>query len=162
MLYTANTKGIGSYTTITLTTNLPPAMYMPNFTGEAIVEIQAPQGVTVLICDEKQQPLSRYWFEAGKSYYIKAISTLPTVVQYTVTIKQRVKYGDVNANGFIDSKDVTLLKRYILHLLPEDAKFYEKPADVNGDGKVNSTDYSLLKRYLLGKITSFPAGVYVE
>jgi endoglucanase len=52
----------------------------------------------------------------------------------------------VDENNTVNSKDVTILKRYIakwpgvtLHL---------GNADVNGDGSVNSKDVTILKRYI--------------
>lgn len=63
-----------------------------------------------------------------------------------VVVESTVCYGDVDENNAINSKDVTILKRYIakwpgvtLHL---------GNADVNGDGSVNSKDVTILKRYI--------------
>ncbi len=54
-------------------------------------------------------------------------------------------YGDVNADGKIDSLDYLLIKRtsFGTYVLDEDEL---KRADVNGDGKTDSSDYLLIKR----------------
>ena len=55
------------------------------------------------------------------------------------------KAGDVNADGEVDIKDVTLLKQY---LAKWNVKLNESNADVTGDGDVNVKDLTLLKQYL--------------
>lgn len=80
-------------------------------------------------------------------------------VNYIVIIKQSnqssIIYGDLNRDGFVDSTDVTLLKRYILRKinLPQDKI---EAADLNLDSFVDSTDYSILKRFILRKIKQLP------
>jgi len=64
--------------------------------------------------------------------------------------------GDVNADGSIDSLDVTVLKRYLLRKITLTQEMLLN-ADTDGDGAVDSLDLSLLKRYILRKIDSFPA-----
>ncbi|NLM58904.1 MAG: dockerin [Clostridium sp.] len=66
-------------------------------------------------------------------------------------------YGDVNADGFVDSLDLTILKRYILRSLPQNYYVDKKAADVDADGSIDSLDVSLLKRFLLRKIDKLPA-----
>jgi arabinan endo-1,5-alpha-L-arabinosidase len=64
--------------------------------------------------------------------------------------------GDVNADGKIDSTDLTLLKRYLLR----SATLTEEKilnADTDGNGTVNSTDLNYLKKYILRVISVFPA-----
>jgi len=62
-------------------------------------------------------------------------------------------YGDLNADGSINSTDLMIMKRVLLKQRTLDDI---TPADLNGDGKVTSTDYSLMKRYLLKEIDKFP------
>ncbi|MFW6377405.1 MAG: endo-1,4-beta-xylanase, partial [bacterium] len=57
--------------------------------------------------------------------------------------------GDVNNDGYIDSLDSTLLRRYLL------GRVDDVNGDLDGDGGVYSTDYTLLRRYLTGSISSF-------
>ncbi|MBR5372797.1 MAG: leucine-rich repeat protein [Oscillospiraceae bacterium] len=56
--------------------------------------------------------------------------------------------GDMNGDGAVNLKDVTILRRYIAGgwtvVLDETA------ADINGDGKVNLKDVTLLRRYIAG------------
>jgi hypothetical protein len=75
----------------------------------------------------------------------------------TPTPISNLKVGDVNADGSIDSLDLTLLKRYVLRKI--DGFDVEDPlwvADVDGDGEINSLDVSYLKRFILRKIKEFP------
>ncbi|HOM01384.1 MAG TPA: GDSL-type esterase/lipase family protein [Acetivibrio sp.] len=58
------------------------------------------------------------------------------------------KKGDVNSDGQVNSTDYSLLKRYILKFVGEDA-INASNADINNDGRVNSSDATALKRMLL-------------
>jgi hypothetical protein len=55
--------------------------------------------------------------------------------------------GDVNGDGKVNNKDLSLLFQY---LSGWDVKVEESALDVNGDGKVNNKDLSLLFQYLSG------------
>ena len=59
-----------------------------------------------------------------------------------------VSYGDINGDGKINSKDLTLLGRYVANekKYPLSAEELQR-ADINRDGKVNSKDLTLLNRY---------------
>mgnify|MGYP000058633988 FL=1 len=79
-------------------------------------------------------------------------------VNYIVIIKSEqssIIYGDLNGDGFVDSLDLTILKRFILRKinLPQDKL---EAADLNRDGSVDSIDNSILKRYILRKIKQLP------
>ena len=66
-------------------------------------------------------------------------------------------YGDINGDGVVNSRDLTLLQRYILEII--DVFPYSKGlenADVNDDGLVNSIDYNLIIRYILEEISQLP------
>lgn len=65
-------------------------------------------------------------------------------------------YGDINNDGYINSSDYALMRRYILEII-DTFPFPEGKlaADLNGDGVINSSDAILLSRYLLGIIDSF-------
>ena len=56
--------------------------------------------------------------------------------------------GDVNGDGEITSKDVTILRRYLAG--GWDVEINEANSDINGDGEVTSKDVTLLRRYLAG------------
>ena len=62
----------------------------------------------------------------------------------TVTL---VIMGDLNGNGTVNSKDVTLLYDVLLRKISLDEP-YAYAADWNGDGNLNTLDLLLLKRYL--------------
>ncbi len=65
------------------------------------------------------------------------------------------KYGDLNGDGIIDSRDAALLSRYVLEIIDE-LPVPIGAGDLNGDNIINSTDYMLLSRYLMEIIDKFP------
>lgn len=65
----------------------------------------------------------------------------------TVTLTREVLLGDVNGDGRVNSKDVSLLKRYFV-LAATDDDVVKENCDMNGDGKINSSDLAALKRLL--------------
>ena len=72
------------------------------------------------------------------------------------------KYGDLNADGKINSTDFLLMKQLILEVIPElPISNGAVAADVNGDGKVNSSDLLVLKTFVLDIISEFPAGTSI-
>ena len=56
--------------------------------------------------------------------------------------------GDVNGDGVVNGKDVTLLRRY--NGSGYDVTINESAADVNNDGMINGKDVTLLRRYIAG------------
>ena len=56
--------------------------------------------------------------------------------------------GDANGDNEINSKDVTLLRRFLAG--GWNVEINEEACDVNGDGEVNSKDVTILRRYLAG------------
>ncbi|MEJ6952486.1 dockerin type I domain-containing protein [Natronospora cellulosivora (SeqCode)] len=66
--------------------------------------------------------------------------------------------GDVNGDGLIDSRDITILSRYLLSMLDLD-EASQRAADLNGDGMINASDLSLLIRYIQGMIDEFPSTI---
>ena len=80
--------------------------------------------------------------------------TYPTPTDIPVTPTEgNVKYGDLNDDDYIDSTDLTLMKRYLMR---KTQNINKEAADLNLDGEVNSTDLSLMKRYILKKIDKLP------
>ncbi|NLL04858.1 MAG: cellulosome protein dockerin type I [Clostridiaceae bacterium] len=69
-------------------------------------------------------------------------------------------YGDVNGDGYVDSIDFGLMRKYFLGILGMTDAFPilngEKAADLDGDGDVTSMDFGYLRKYLLGLIHKFP------
>lgn len=57
-------------------------------------------------------------------------------------------YGDVNDDGTVNGKDVTLIRRYIAG--GYDIEINEQAADVNCDGTINGKDVTLIRRYIAG------------
>ena len=69
----------------------------------------------------------------------------------TVTVNALTVYGDANGDGSVDSKDVTLLRRFLANY-DEDTGLSSvevaSGADANGDESLDSKDVTLLRRYL--------------
>ncbi len=74
---------------------------------------------------------------------------------YKVTVLEGDEFmalpGDLNGDGEIDVRDVTLLMRYTLGLETFDEE-QKKKADINGDGEINVQDVALLMQYVLGLV----------
>lgn len=62
-------------------------------------------------------------------------------------------YGDLNGDGAVDARDLTLLKAAVLADEIDDLR----PADLNGNGALDGEDVTLHMQYLLGTISNFPA-----
>ena len=60
--------------------------------------------------------------------------------------------GDLDGNGIIDVRDLTLLKQAYLANQIDNLD----PADLNGHLELDAEDITLHRDYLLGKITDFP------
>jgi hypothetical protein len=69
----------------------------------------------------------------------------------------RPNYGDVDGSGYINSADVTMLRRYIAHMAAggttaqfeaANPGFNVNNADVNGNGTIDFADVTLLRRYV--------------
>ena len=67
----------------------------------------------------------------------------------TLPVTDYVWYGDINEDGEVDVKDLTLLRRY-LEGISELSSQALKNADVNTDGSINETDKKLLTEFLAG------------
>lgn len=80
------------------------------------------------------------WYEKYGSYNENKIGSIADIS----TIK---KYGDLNSDGNIDDKDVTMLNDYIKgNLELDDTQL--KLADVDKSGSINADDLTTLKYYL--------------
>lgn len=77
-----------------------------------------------------------YWGGEGQKFYLRPLEKTYKVIR-----------GDLNGDGSLCGKDLTLLKRGILHGFDAVAA---QIADCNGDGLVNEADVILLQDGLLG------------
>ncbi|MBR5722727.1 MAG: carbohydrate-binding protein [Oscillospiraceae bacterium] len=75
-------------------------------------------------------------------------TTVTTVTTVTTASVQAAKLGDVNGDGSIDLKDVTVLRRYLAG--GWNAVIIEANSDVNKDGSIDLKDVTVLRRYLAG------------
>lgn len=78
-----------------------------------------------------------------KSEPVKAAEITSTTGSSTVET-----VGDINGDGEINAKDVTMLRRHLAG--GWGVTVNEEDADINGDGEVNAKDVTMLRRYLAG------------
>ncbi len=69
------------------------------------------------------------------------------ISQGSITIKDYIP-GDVNKDGVVSGKDITVLRRYIAG--GYGVTIDRTAADVNGDSKINAKDITLLRQYVAG------------
>jgi hypothetical protein len=98
----------------------------------------------------------RFWHEVDLAIAIGVLATYFPDMTYQTEGGDGgdTLYGDVNDDGYVDSTDVTILKRVVLRKFT--GNYNEDAADVNTDGYVDSTDVTILKRFVLRKIKELP------
>ncbi len=74
------------------------------------------------------------------SVSVQTVSGCITIIDYTP--------GDVNDDGLINGKDVTMIRRNIVG--GYNLKINEAAADVNEDGRINGKDVTSIRRYIVG------------
>ena len=90
---------------------------------------------------------------AGTTYYRCVITntlsgervTANSKVAKITVLERKVTNGDINGDGTVDAKDVTVLRRY---LAGWSVDIQLSAADMNGDGEVNAKDVTVLRRQL--------------
>lgn len=95
-----------------------------------------------------------------KASGIKYLIVLPLILMCLLMFCQSAlaaTMGDVNSDGAINVKDVTMVQKHVLSISPGLTAAQQLLADVNGDGVINVLDVSLIMRYALGLISEFPA-----
>lgn len=73
-----------------------------------------------------------------------------STVFFPITAADAVLWGDTNGDGTVDSKDLSLLRKYMASMdytAGTSPVAVSKGADANGDGTIDSKDLSLLRRY---------------
>lgn len=73
----------------------------------------------------------------------------------TVDTATKVIYGDVDANGAVEAKDVGLVAKYVAGLTTL-TETQLKAADVDGNSTVEAKDAGLIAKYVAGLISTFP------
>lgn len=73
----------------------------------------------------------------------------------TVDTATKVLYGDVDSNGAVESKDVTMVNKYVAGLITL-TETQLQAADVDGNGSIESKDATLISKYVAGLISTFP------
>lgn len=66
-----------------------------------------------------------------------------------------ILYGDINNDGIVNSKDTTLIRRYISGTT-EFTAVQKLAADLNSDGIVNDNDTDIIRQYIIGDINKLP------
>ncbi|AUG57527.1 endo-1,4-beta-xylanase [Acetivibrio saccincola] len=131
------------------TTNSSGNYTFRGFHGKYDVTISAPGSAPVSVS---------IYLEPGEGTASYKISLDGTVEELP---PEKIKYGDLNNDGTIDSIDAAILVKYILEIddirvpVPQPPTVW-KPADLNGDGFVDTIDLAILQRYILEIIVSFP------
>ena len=88
------------------------------------------------------------WYDGNvKLTSVDEIFTGENDTTYVASWKKNYTPGDVNADGTVDAKDVTVLGRY---LNGWSVVIDENASDVNTDDKVDAKDVTLIRRYLNG------------
>ncbi len=90
------------------------------------------------------------------SAWMMLCSTVPANVSAEA---QPYLRGDLDRNGVLDGRDLTLLKRGLKNGMDT---LTAGIADVTADGKADLADAAMLSDYLLAKITEFPENYYTD
>ncbi|MBQ6039720.1 MAG: hypothetical protein IJL32_02935 [Oscillospiraceae bacterium] len=98
------------------------------------------------------EKMGKYWAEQLEPY----LSGSAPIEDPPVDPPKESVLGDINADGFVNAADLSLLKNGILNKNTK-ADFI-KAADVNQSGVVNQLDAEMMQNYLLGKLTAFEKG----
>ena len=80
-------------------------------------------------------------------------TTKPTTTTTTTTTSRKLLYGDCNADGSVNGKDVLNLRKYIVKLTDV---IDTEVSDLNNDGNINGKDVLMLRKYIIGLIDRFP------
>lgn len=78
--------------------------------------------------------------EDMESVKLQTVNGCITVIDYTP--------GDVNGDGVVNGKDVTLVRRHIVG--GYNLSINESAADVNEDGRINGKDVTSIRRHIVG------------
>ena len=162
-------NAVNDITPVPQTTYGPPAMTTADTTTETTSELLfSTEAPTVTMTTSTTQELV-YGTEAPTAIMtttteepvqIKGEVTIPSIVTTTTTTEDLVtggvvpiyvEPGDVDMNGSIDARDLTLLKRYLLTQNKARNLAGSDTYDVNQDGSLNKEDVQALVRLLTGK-----------
>jgi hypothetical protein len=133
----------------------------PQYTNASDYEYSVDNGQAWVTCTANPQPIKNENYPIGTvKVRVKAdLSTNRSTGSELVSTNPftKLKYGDLNNDGFVTSTDYGILKSVLLkkaNSFPNGVSM--NCADFNGDGFVTSTDYGILKSVLLKKATKFP------
>ena len=119
-------------------------------TGEFTVEATALTASSVIKVDVERKGLSSKTYSYNMSNgditsYIPPTTTPPE----TQPTNPPAKLGDVNADGYIDISDATLVQKYIVSIVSLTSQQIQV-ADVNNDGEINIRDVTEIQKYIAG------------
>ena len=142
----------------------------PNGNASVEIRVDAPDGKLIGTCDVKETGGWQKWatqrtdlekttgvhdlylvFKGGDGYLFN-ISSWKLIFPQGAEPSDFI-YGDIDRNGKVDARDLSLLKRAVAAGEIDDLD----PADLNGSGDLDTEDVTLHQKFLLGKITKFPA-----
>ena len=76
------------------------------------------------------------------------IEDIPSDQSEETDVKDNICLGDINGDGEINAKDVTMLRRFLAG--GWNVEIEKTNSDVNRDGEINAKDVTMLRRYLAG------------
>lgn len=98
-------------------------------------------------------------YNYGDIYDADLNSIVVTMVSGSLNVIDYIP-GDVNGDGIVSGKDVTLIRRYNAGI---DVEINTLAADVNSDGVINGKDVTLIRRYQAGwNVKLLPGEVICE
>ena len=97
--------------------------------------------------------VTSYTFEANGSFTFVAVDAAGNRSEKVITVTHLIEfiYGDANADGVVNAKDLLLLRQYVANYdysAGTSTIEVKAGADANGDGTVNAKDLLLLRQYV--------------
>lgn len=113
-------------------------------------ELEENEGKVLITINTPLELRCRYYIYQYEAYGGEFISEFYTDYSTVLKLKGAETVqgsGDVDGNGKLNAKDVTMLMKYLVGIKSD--KFVEAEADFNGDGKLNAKDVTALMKYLV-------------
>ena len=92
---------------------------------------------------------------ADDGQVLTGVDVTPPIATVKLTIDNKIKYGDVNGDNYVNMKDANMiLNHYFSEIVLTGNDF--KAADVDGNGRITMADFNLIISYYLSEISHFP------
>ena len=121
---------------------------LDGFTGNYVV--------TPVLLDAKDEYSDTFILSGELKDFAGKVRITNAIISYAGTHSEEsefnlaplVKIGDINRDGEINAKDVTVLRRYLAG--GWNVTIIEAASDIDRDGNINAKDVTILRRYLAG------------